>query len=123
MLRMFCYSLLLAALPVAIARGAETKKDKDFKSMHVTISKIDSKNHTLSVKTMDENGKEHEQSLQLSNDVKYLNSAGKDAKADSFKTGDDVCVMEKDGKVTRCAKRPKRRSRKSIAKPARLPSR
>ena len=72
--------------------------------MHATISKIDAQKHWLTVKTMDKNGKEQEQTLQLSNDVKFLSAAGKDAKADSFKSGDDVCVMEKDGKVTEAGK-------------------
>ena len=83
---------------------AKNKDDHNTKSMHATISKIDSQNHTLAVKTMDDNGKEQETKLQLSSDVKYANAAGKEAKVDSFKVGDDVCVVEKDGKVTEVRK-------------------
>ena len=106
MLRTALCSLALLAVPLAMAGAADAKKDqdKDHKSLHATISKIDSQNHKLSVKTMDDNGKEQEKSLSLSSDVKYLNAAGKEAKADSFKAGDDVCVMEKDGKVTEVRK-------------------
>ena len=72
--------------------------------MHATFDKIDSQNDTLTVKMMDDKGKEQEKTLHLSNDIRYLNAAGKDAKADSFKSGDDVCVMEKQGKVTEVRK-------------------
>ncbi len=106
MLRAALCSIALLAIPMVAASAADAKKDhdKNSKSLHATISKIDSQNHSLSVKMMDENGKDQEKTLHLSNDVKYLNAAGKDAKADSFKVGDDVCVMEKDGKVTEVRK-------------------
>ena len=99
-------SLALAAVLVGAVRADDAKKkdDQNNKSLHATISKIDAQKHSLTVKTMDKNGKEQEQTLQLSNDVKFLYAAGKDAKADSFKSGDDVCVMEKDGKVTELRK-------------------
>lgn len=106
MLRTVISSLVLLALPLAVVRAADKDKDngKDVKSSHATIGKIDSQNDTWTVKTMDENGKEQAKTLHLSNDIKYLNAAGKDAKADSFKSGDDVCVMEKNGKVTEVRK-------------------
>ena len=99
-------SLALAAVLVGAARADDAKKkdNQNNKSLHATISRIDAQKHSLTVKTMDKNGKEQEQTLQLSNDVKFLSAAGKDAKADSFKSGDDVCVMEKDGKVTELRK-------------------
>jgi hypothetical protein len=68
--------------------------------MHATISKIDAQNHTVTVKTADGQGQGKEKTLQLAKDVKYLNSSGKEAKADAFKAGDSVCLKEHDGKVT-----------------------
>ncbi len=106
MLRTVTFSLILLALPLAGVRAADKDKDggKDLKSLHATISKIDSQNDTWTVETMDQNGKEQAKTLQLSNNIKYLNAAGKKAKADSFKSGDDVCVTEKNGKVTEVRK-------------------
>jgi hypothetical protein len=92
----------LLALPFAAARAADTSKNQvpGSKAMHATISKIDSQHHTLTVKTAGAKGEGKEKTLQLASDIKFLNSAGKPAKADSFKAGDSVCVREKDGKVT-----------------------
>lgn len=108
MLRVNLYSVaLLAALsPVAYAADTKSEDDKDQKnkSIHATISKIDSQKHTLTVNSTDDKGKKHEKTLQLTSDVKYLNAMGKEAKADTFKSGDDVCLHEKDGKVTEIRK-------------------
>lgn len=97
-------ALMVVVAPVAKAADAKGEKNKDSKSMHATISKIDAQNHSLTLKSMDNNGKEQEKKLDLASSVKFLNAAGKDAKADSFKAGDDVCVIEKDGKVTEVRK-------------------
>ncbi len=106
MLRTITFSLVLLVLPLAVARAADKNRndDKDVKSLHATISKINSQKDTVTVKTTDDKGKEQEKTLHLSNDIKYLNADGKEAKADSFKSGDDVCVMEKKGKVAEVRK-------------------
>ena len=95
-------SLVLAIVPFGFvhADNAKHKSDHDTKSIHATITKLDSQNHKLSVKTMGSDGKEQEKTLQLSKDVRYLNAAGKEAKPDSFKVGDFVCVMQRPYQVT-----------------------
>jgi uncharacterized protein YigE (DUF2233 family) len=104
MLRIALCSLAFLALPLAAAADTKKDQDKDAKTLHATITKIDSKNNTVAVKTADNNGKDQEKTLSLSSDVKYLNAAGKDAKADSFKAGDDVCIVQKNDKVTEIRK-------------------
>jgi hypothetical protein len=103
MLRVIVCSLGLLAVVSSVTAAPDKKTDKANKSLHATISKIDSQKHSMTVKTID-NGKEQEKNLELSSDVKYVNAAGKEAKSDSFKSGDDVCLMEKDGKVTEVRK-------------------
>ena len=53
---------------------------------------------------MDKDGKEQEKNFQLAKDAKYLDSAGKAAKLDAFHPGDDVCLTQKDDKVTEMRK-------------------
>jgi hypothetical protein len=105
MVRASIWSLIaLAIVPVGIAQADDAKKSDGKHHMQATITKVDSQKDMISVKVMDKNGKEQEKTLHLAKDAKYLNSAGKDAKLDSFKTGDDVCVTEKDDKVTELKK-------------------
>ncbi|HZZ70834.1 MAG TPA: hypothetical protein VFE24_01180 [Pirellulales bacterium] len=102
MLRTVLCTLALALVPYAVVHAADASKKSDHnnKSMHATITKIDAKNHTVSVKYLDNQGQEQDKTLQLSSDVKYENAAGKEAKADAFKAGDEVCITKNADKVT-----------------------
>jgi hypothetical protein len=105
MVRASVWSLfVLAIAPVAIAQADDAKKSDGKHHMQATITKVDAQKEMVTVKMMDKDGKAQEKTLHLAKDAKYLNSVGKQAKLDSFKTGDDVCVTEQNDKVTELKK-------------------
>lgn len=64
-----------------------------------TISKVDARDGTVTVKMKDKDGKEHEQTLKTADDARYLDSNGKAVKLDTFHSGDHVRVIEHEGKI------------------------
>jgi hypothetical protein len=105
MLRLSLFSLCaMMMLDAGLARANDSDKKQSMQHLQATITKVDKDKNTLAVKTIDKNGKEEDKTLQLSKDAKYLDSAGKDAKLDSFKVGDDVWITQKEDKVTELRK-------------------
>ena len=115
-----CFCLLaafaLTATGIGRADDAKANAGKDKHHMQATIAKIDANKNTVTVKTMDKNGKQEEKTLQLASDAKFVNANGKDVKSDSFKTGDDVCITQKDNKVTELKKHAEAKITKVDAK-------
>jgi uncharacterized protein YuzE len=103
MLRTYLGSVLAMALvAVCLARAADdtTKKtDKDKKQVKATITKVDPKAKTVTVKMKDKEGKEVEKTFKLAEDILYFDSTGKVAAVDIFKSGDDILVIEEEGKL------------------------
>lgn len=64
-----------------------------------TITKLDTKNHSITLRMKDSEGKETERSFRLEGDVRYLDSAGKATSIDSFQPGNDVLAFTADGKL------------------------
>ena len=108
MVRTVCYSVaVLSIFAVGLVRAddAKTKGDKKDKDhVQAVITKVDAPKDTITVKMMDKDGKEQEKTFQLAKDAKYLNSAGKTAKLDAFHPGDNVCIAQKEDKVTEMRK-------------------
>ena len=104
MLRAFICSAAVLAIPVVgLARADDTTKKDEKEHKHciqATITHVDAKKDTISAKYFDKKGNEIEKTFQLSSDVKLLDSAGKNAKLDTFKPDDDVLITQKDDKVT-----------------------
>jgi hypothetical protein len=101
MLRMFL-SLVLALGLVGLAGAADkdTKdKDKDKNEQKATITKVDPKNHTITLKMKDKDGKETERVFKLTEDIRYLDSTGKVAAIDVFTAGDWVLIVEEEGRI------------------------
>jgi hypothetical protein len=104
----FCSMVALLVLAVGVAGADDAKKsaeankndDKGQHHMQATITKVDADKNTITVKTKDKDGKDESKTLQLSKDAKILNAAGKDEKLASLKAGDDVCLTQKEDKVT-----------------------
>lgn len=69
------------------------------KGREAKITKVDSKNHTLTLKLKDKNGKETERTFALTEEVRYADSTGKVVAMDVFKSGDYVLAVEADGKL------------------------
>jgi hypothetical protein len=100
MLRTSLYSalaLLFFAVCVVQANGEQAK---DAGPTKATITKVDPKGKTLTVKMTTPEGKEVEKTFDLTPDVKFLDGAGKAGTIDIFKTGDEVLLTQKDGKLT-----------------------
>lgn len=87
----------------AITLAADDKKDsKDVKADHktkATITKVDPKAGTVTVKMKDKDGKDVEKTFKLTEDIRYFDSTGKAAAIDVFKSGNDVLVIEREGKL------------------------
>ena len=102
MLRTSLYSALaLLFFAVCVMQAdAQKDKDKDAGPTKATITKVDPKGKTLTVKMTTPEGKEVEKTFDLTPDVKFLDGAGKAGTIDIFKTGDEVLLTQKDGKLT-----------------------
>jgi len=102
MVRLFLAGLL--ALTLSLGAPADDKKagsdDKAAgKTYEATITKVDAKNHTVTVKMKDKDGKDTERTFKLTEEVRYADSTGKVVAIDVFKSGDYVLVVEADGKL------------------------
>ena len=64
-----------------------------------TITKVDAKDGTVTVKMMDKEGKEVEKTFQLTEDVEYIDTTGRVATLDVFQSGDQVLFIESEGKI------------------------
>jgi hypothetical protein len=104
MVRAFLAGLLSMGLTLAAAavddKTGDNKKDGGKgKGNRATITKVDAKNHTLTVKMKGKDGKEMERTFKLTEEVRYADSTGKVIAADVFKSGDYVLVVEEEGKL------------------------
>ncbi|MBN9120745.1 MAG: hypothetical protein J0I06_16615 [Planctomycetes bacterium] len=112
-------ALLAFLLGLALSLGATVADDKKAddkkadkkgadKGKEATITKIDAKNHTVTVKMKDKDGKETEKTFKLTETVRYFDSTGKVVAVDVFKSGDYVLVLEADGQVKEIHKTDKK---------------
>jgi 3-dehydroquinate synthase class II len=75
----------------------ELKKCKDH--AQATITKVDAKKGTVAVTMKDKQGKEVDKTFQLMDDAEYFDSTGRVAVIDVFQSGDEVLIVETDGKI------------------------
>src|SRR5689334_1226168 len=102
MVRAFGGSLaMLAILFVCLAQADDQKQtaNKNKDRHHAKISKVDPQTGTVTVKMKDRDGKETEKTFKLAADAVYLDSTGKVAAVDIFRSGDEVLILEAEGKV------------------------
>jgi uncharacterized protein YigE (DUF2233 family) len=76
---------------------AELEKCKEHSQ--ATITKVDAKKGTVTVTMKDKEGKDTEKTFQLMEDAEYLDSTGRVATIDVFQSGDEVLILEADGKI------------------------
>ena len=125
MLRMLlCSTAVLVIVAAGLVQADDTKKDKTNKDYEkATITKVDAKNHTVTVKMKDKDGKDTEKTFTLTEDATYWDSEGNVAKLDVFQSGEDVLIVEKDGKIKELKKGAKKTPcRRRISNPAKLSS-
>lgn len=102
---LWCALLVLSLGSLTAEDKTNSSKDSDKKHRcRGTVVKVDADKHTLTVKTMDardKNAKEEEKTFTVADDAKIMNASGKEEKLSELKSGDNVCLTEKDGKVTK----------------------
>jgi hypothetical protein len=76
--------------------GTVTELKKDAR---VTITRVDAKAGKVTVKMKDRNGKDIERTFQLAEDAEYIDSTGRVATLDVFRSGDQVLIIEQEGKL------------------------
>ena len=67
--------------------------------MQPTITKVDQRGGTVTVKMEDKKGKEVEKNFQLTDDIEYFDSTGRVITLDVFQCGDEVLIIEMEGKL------------------------
>lgn len=105
MLRRFVGSMAVLFLCVGLALAADKndtktgKAAKEKKGHKATITKVDRKNGTLTVRMKGKDGKEHTRTFKLTEEVRMLDSTGRAVAIDVFQSGDEVLVFEAEGKL------------------------
>ncbi|HLJ94589.1 MAG TPA: hypothetical protein VKU02_15490 [Gemmataceae bacterium] len=69
------------------------------KHAEATITKVDPRAGTVTVRMKDQNGKEVDRTFHLTEDAEYLDSSGRVATLDVFRSGDQVLVVESEGRI------------------------
>jgi len=77
-------------------------------SDEATITKVDPNAGTVTLKMKDQNGKDVEKVFRLTEDAEYLDSTGRVARLDVFRSGDQVLVIEGEGHITGLKKSDKK---------------
>jgi len=96
---LLCSAMLVGFATLCLAEDKDKKDTRKDSGQMATVTKVDAKKNTVTLKMWGKNGKEDEQTFTLSNDVKILDESGKAASADSLKEGQCVRVTERDGKL------------------------
>jgi uncharacterized protein (TIGR03067 family) len=98
---MLRYSLSLAALLGLCVASLAIADDKNAKGDEhkATITKVDAKAGTVTVKMKDKDGKDVERTFKLTEDIRYFDSTGKAVRIDVFESGNDVLVLEREGQL------------------------
>ena len=96
----------------------ELKKCKDH--AQATITKVDAKKGTVAVTMKDKEGKETEKTFKLMDDAEYFDTTGRVATIDLFQSGDEVLIVETEGKIKELQKdtkvKPGDKDRTPVAK-------
>jgi len=95
---------LCLVVGLAIGAGGLLAADKDTKSdkgqtHKATITKMDAKNGTITVRMKDKNGKDVPRTFKLTEDIRYFDSTGRVAAVDVFQSGNDVLIVEEQGRL------------------------
>jgi hypothetical protein len=105
-------AVIVALFAICVAQADDKGKDndKDKQRNKATITKVDAKNGTITVRMKDKEGKDVTKTFRLTEDVVYLDSNGQVARIDVFQSGDDVLVLEREGKLKELRKDSSKKS-------------
>ncbi len=110
MFRSMLYSLVMLGVCVGFAAAdtakTDTKDKTDKKAKEAKITKVDAKKGAVTVK-MKHKDKEVEKTFKLAEEIEYMDSTGKVATIEIFTSGDEVLIVEVDGKITKMKKKEK----------------
>jgi transcriptional accessory protein Tex/SPT6 len=115
MVRALLGSVVLV-LCVGFLSAEDTKKDKTGKYTKAKITKVDTKNKTVTVQMKNKDGKSVQKKFNLTEEVRMLDSNGRIVAIDVFQSDDDVLILEADGKLKEIKKPKKSVSDKSKSK-------
>jgi hypothetical protein len=83
-----------------------------------TITKVDPQAGTVTLKTKDKDGKDVEKVFRLEEDAEYLDSTGRVARLDIFRSGDEVLVIEGEGRIKGLKKSSGKSGNATASKPS-----
>jgi hypothetical protein len=113
MLRTALFSVAALVLWVGLL-PADDKNAKDAtkndKKHEATITKVDAKNGTITVRMKDKNGKDEERTFKLTEDLRMWDNEGHAATIDVFRSGHEVVVVEREGKLVEMKRHDKNKS-------------
>jgi hypothetical protein len=108
MLRVILSTFAVLSLCMASIVTASDQGTKDEKGVKATITKVDAKARTVTVKMKDKDGKDVEKTFKLAEDIRYFDSTGRAAAIDVFESGNEVLIIEREGMLKEMRKGEKK---------------
>jgi Ca2+-binding EF-hand superfamily protein len=101
----------LTVLVLLVGRGlADDQKQKNqsdgTKPKNATITNVDPRKGTITLKYTDEQGKPQEKTFQLTSDVRLLNETGRLVNIDVFQSANEALIVEREGKLRELRRAP-----------------
>jgi len=105
MLRLFL-SLCAAAALGLLVPASWAQEGKEGKHVKAKIVVLKPETAKITVRMVGEDGKEVERTFELKREVRYVDSAGRAAKVDIFRSGDQVLVVAEKGALQELRQQP-----------------
>lgn len=99
------FRLILCAVAM-LGLGVGCNSNSDQKTKEATITNMDAKKGTVTVK-MTGKGADAEKTFRLAENIEYADSTGKVANEEIFTSGDLVLIVESEGKISKMKKKEK----------------
>ena len=94
------FGVVALCVALSTATAADKNDNKNAKNgKQATITKVDPKAKTVTVRMKGKDGKDVERTFKLTEDVRYFDSTGKVAVLDVFRSGDMVLIVEEEGRI------------------------
>ncbi len=116
--------LLVVSVCVSAEEKNKEKKPTKGKKQEATITKVDAKKGTITVKMKNKEGKEVEKTFKLTEEVRMLDSTGKAVAINVFQAGNEVLVLEAEGRLKELHQHKKatgKESKENKGKPEKKP--